>query len=102
MEIERKRTQIALETSESRFQQTADSIPETIRVIIDSTPALIHTALPDGYIDFFNQTWLRYLGLPSKRYKAETGPARFIRRMSKAPDLTLYDIALWNMKLTPL
>jgi len=42
----------------------ADSIPETIRLIIDSTPALIHTALPDGYIDFFNQTWLRYVGVP--------------------------------------
>lgn len=42
----------------------ADSIPETIRLIIDSTPALIHTALPDGYIDFFNQTWLRYAGVP--------------------------------------
>ena len=42
----------------------ADSIPETIRLIIDSTPAHIHTALPDGYIDFFNQTWLEYVGLP--------------------------------------
>ena len=41
----------------------ADSIPEMIRLIIDSTPALIHTALPDGYIDFFNRTWLQYVGL---------------------------------------
>src|SRR5919109_1488803 len=45
------------------FRQIADSIPETIRLIIDSTPALIHTALPGGHIDFFNQTWLRYVGL---------------------------------------
>jgi len=42
----------------------ADPISETIRLIIDSTPALIHTALPDGYIDFFNQNWLQYVGLP--------------------------------------
>jgi PAS domain S-box-containing protein len=41
----------------------ADSIPEMIQLIIDSTPALIHTALPDGYLDFFNQTWLKYVGL---------------------------------------
>src|ERR1700740_187916 len=29
---------------------------------IDSAPALIHTGRPDGYLDFFNQTWLKYLG----------------------------------------
>jgi len=64
VEIERTHTKAALQDSEERFRQMADSIPETIRLIIDSTPALIHTALPDGYIDFFNQGWLRYLGLP--------------------------------------
>jgi len=64
VEIERTRTKAALQDSEERFRQMADSIPETIRLIIDSTPALIHTALPDGYIDFFNQGWLRYLGVP--------------------------------------
>src|SRR5499433_1993600 len=62
--IEQTRTKAALQDSEERFRQMADSIPETIRLIIDSTPALIHTALPDGYIDFFNQGWLRYLGVP--------------------------------------
>src|SRR5215475_9797803 len=64
VEIERTHTKAALQDSEERFRQMADSIPETIRLIIDSTPALIHTALPDGYIDFFNQGWLRYLGVP--------------------------------------
>ena len=44
----------------------ADSIPEVIQLIIDSTPVHIHTALPDGYIDFFNQTWLKYVGLRLK------------------------------------
>jgi formate hydrogenlyase transcriptional activator len=34
-----------------------------LRLVIDSAPALIHTGLPDGYLDFFNQTWLRYVGL---------------------------------------
>src|SRR6204780_5178634 len=33
-----------------------------LRLLIDSTPALIHTALPDGYLDFFNQGWLDYVG----------------------------------------
>ena len=30
---------------------------------IDSAPALIHTGQPDGYLDFFNQAWLKYLRL---------------------------------------
>ena len=64
VEIEPTHTEAALQHSEERFRQTPDSIPETIRLIIDSTPALIHTALPDGYIDFFNRTWLQYVGLP--------------------------------------
>ena len=32
--------------------------------LIDSIPSLIHTARRDGYIDYFNQHWLEYLGLP--------------------------------------
>ena len=32
--------------------------------LIDSAPALIHTSLPDGYLDFFNQSWLEYVGRP--------------------------------------
>lgn len=34
-----------------------------LRLVIDSTPALIHTALPDGYLDFFNQNWLLSNGM---------------------------------------
>ena len=34
-----------------------------LELIVNSAPALIHTALADGYIDFFNQTWLDYVGL---------------------------------------
>jgi len=35
-----------------------------LQSIIDSIPSLIHTARPDGYLDYFNQHWLEYLGLP--------------------------------------
>src|SRR6266436_8442601 len=37
---------------------------DRIQLVIDATPALIHTALPDGSIDYFNQGWLTFLGLP--------------------------------------
>jgi PAS domain S-box-containing protein len=38
----------------------------SLRQIIDSSPALIHTARPDGYLDFFNRTWLDFVGQPLK------------------------------------
>jgi len=33
-----------------------------IRFLVDSAPSLIHTSRPDGYLDFFNQTWLTFVG----------------------------------------
>jgi PAS domain S-box-containing protein len=43
----------------------ADHAPDlaSLQELVDSVPALIHTARPDGYIDFFNQRWLQYVGL---------------------------------------
>jgi formate hydrogenlyase transcriptional activator len=36
------------------------------RLIIDNAPTLIHTAQPDGSLDFFNRRWLEYLGVGLK------------------------------------
>ena len=33
-----------------------------VQVLVDSIPSLIHTARPDGYLDYFNKPWLEYLG----------------------------------------
>jgi PAS domain S-box-containing protein len=35
-----------------------------LRQVIDSSPVLIHTARADGYLDFFNRTWLDFVGQP--------------------------------------
>jgi PAS domain S-box-containing protein len=35
--------------------------------IVDGTPALIHTARPDGYIDFFNRMWFDFFGQPIEK-----------------------------------
>ena len=43
----------------ARRDQTSD-----LQLLVDSAPSLIHTGRPDGYLDFFNQTWLRYVGRP--------------------------------------
>jgi PAS domain S-box-containing protein len=47
-------------------EATEQSIPveDALRLVIDTTPALIHTGRPDGYLDYFNQHWLEFLGLP--------------------------------------
>jgi PAS domain S-box-containing protein len=34
-----------------------------VHVLVDSIPALIHTARPDGHLDYFNKPWLEYLGV---------------------------------------
>src|ERR1700735_2461754 len=50
----------------------SDSIPVEdqsllFRHIVDSSPALLHTARPDGYLDFLNQRWLEFAGLPLEK-----------------------------------
>src|SRR5260370_42293286 len=46
--------------------KVADHGPDVanLRALIDSLPALIHAGRPDGYLDFFNQRWLEFVGLP--------------------------------------
>jgi PAS domain S-box-containing protein len=36
--------------------------PSDVHLVINSVPAFIHTAMPDGYLDFFNETSLTYMG----------------------------------------
>jgi PAS domain S-box-containing protein len=47
-----------------RDMASAGQRPEllNIQLLVDSIPALIHTAMPDGYLDYFNRPWLEYLG----------------------------------------
>jgi PAS domain S-box-containing protein len=33
------------------------------QLLVDSIPGLIHTATPNGYLDYFNKPWLEYLGV---------------------------------------
>ncbi len=53
---ERQRAEDALQRSE-----------DNLRLVLDTTPALIHTGRPDGYLDYFNQGWLKYVGLPLEK-----------------------------------
>jgi len=48
----------------SEFLQNDQSTASenALRRAVDTTPAFIHTARPDGYIDYFNRGWLDFFG----------------------------------------
>src|SRR5260370_2385956 len=48
----------------SEFLQNEESTAteNALRRAVDTTPAFIHTARPDGYLDYFNRGWLDFLG----------------------------------------
>src|SRR6267143_577164 len=50
-------------TKQEGVSQRLTPSEDPLQVVIDTTPALIHTALPDGSLDFFNRRWLEYVGL---------------------------------------
>ena len=35
-----------------------------VQLLVHSAPVMIDAGRPDGYLDFFNQTWLKYVGRP--------------------------------------
>jgi PAS domain-containing protein len=51
--------------SETRQQIDAD-------LVVNVTPALIFSARPDGYLDYFNERWLEWLGVPIEEIGSPT------------------------------
>src|SRR5260370_16363715 len=51
-------------TNHKGVSQRLTPSEDPLQLVIDTTPALIHTALPDGSLNFFNRRWLEYVGLP--------------------------------------
>jgi hypothetical protein len=49
----------AVTTSSVDRRRTEDRL----RLVIDAAPAMLHSARPDGYVDFFSKRWLEYVGL---------------------------------------
>jgi hypothetical protein len=42
-----------------RRDQTSD-----FQLLVNSARSMIHSGRPDGYLDFLNRTWLKYVGRP--------------------------------------
>ncbi len=63
--LELKRTNASLEAENAVRQRAEEALKKAeynLRFILDATPAMIHTARPDGYLDYYNQRWLSYVG----------------------------------------
>ena len=52
----RKRAEEALRESESRLRQLADAMPQ-----------IVYTCGPDGIVDYVNQRWVEYTGVPEEQ-----------------------------------
>src|SRR5712672_2435263 len=51
-----------MKASESLQNDQSTASENALRRAVDTTPAFIHTARPDGYLDYFNRGWLDFLG----------------------------------------
>jgi PAS domain S-box-containing protein len=54
---QRKRAEAALRSSESRFRQLADSMPQ-----------IVWTARQDGFADYYNEQWYRFTGFDRDKF----------------------------------
>jgi formate hydrogenlyase transcriptional activator len=51
-----------MKASGSRRNDESAASEDAVRRAADTTPAFIHTARPDGYLDYFNRGWLDFFG----------------------------------------
>jgi PAS domain S-box-containing protein len=51
-----------MKVSESLQNDETTANETALHRAVDTTPAFIHTARPDGYLDYFNRGWLNFLG----------------------------------------
>ena len=45
-----------------KAEEALESSQRDLSLMIDAIPGMIHTARPDGYLDYFNRRWLEYIG----------------------------------------
>src|SRR5215472_16156858 len=45
-----------------KAEEALQSSQRDLSLMIDAIPGMIHTARPDGYLDYFNRPWLEYMG----------------------------------------
>ena len=62
----------SLQNDESTANETA------LHRAVDTTPAFIHTARPDGYLDYFNRGWLDFFGKSLEEVRSQMKAPNFL------------------------
>jgi hypothetical protein len=77
---DRKRAEEELRQSEALAEQR-------LRLVVDTTPAMLNSCRPDGYLDYVNKGWLDYFG-----FSLETALDRAdVMKMSVPTEADMYD-----------
>jgi PAS domain S-box-containing protein len=77
---DRKRAEEELRQSEALAEQR-------LRLVVDTTPAMLNSCRPDGYLDYVNKGWLDYFG-----FSLETALDRAdVMKMSVPSEADMYD-----------
>src|ERR1700686_2916257 len=64
LQLEEVNQELRKEIAErERAEDAVRRSEEHLRLVIDTTPAMLHSARPDGYVEFFNKRWLQYAGV---------------------------------------
>jgi PAS domain S-box-containing protein len=64
-ELTRANEDLKLEIVErKRAEEEVNGAENRLRLVLDTTPALINSARPDGHVDYFNKRGLEFVGLP--------------------------------------
>jgi PAS domain S-box-containing protein len=50
--------------AEEELRQSETLAEERLRLVVNTTPAMLNTCRPDGYLDYVNKGWVDYFGLP--------------------------------------
>ncbi|HTB83119.1 MAG TPA: PAS domain S-box protein [Candidatus Sulfotelmatobacter sp.] len=54
-------------TEQVSAEEALKKAESNLSYVLDTTPAMIHTARPDGYLDYFNKRWVDSVGLPLEK-----------------------------------
>jgi PAS domain S-box-containing protein len=75
-----------LQNAQGELRRSEALAEQRLRLVVDTTPALINSCRPDGYLDYVNKGWLDYFG-----FSLETALDRAdVMKMSRPSETEVY------------
>jgi PAS domain S-box-containing protein len=82
--------------AEEDLRQSETLAEQRLRLVVDTTPAMINTCRPDGYLDYVNKGWLDYFG-----FSLETALDRADVMKMSAPSQDEMSLRDWQPVIYP-